>query len=143
MNEQLASCIRRIGEDLIALSDAILLPPFTSDGVADTPANPEPPKEVEKPKTTKRARTKKSDEKQESTNVEQQEPITHEQLRELLGSIAAGGHSAEVASLLKEYGEGKLSTVPEENYPALYAAAKEITQETEDQDTKGIGDDNA
>ena len=126
MNEQVSSCIRKIGEDLIALSDAILL------AETGTTVHTEPPVEAEKPK---RARKKKSDDEHESATVEQvkepeqtqePEPITHEKLREFLGNLASNGHSDDVASLLKEYGKGKLSTVPEDNYQALYAAAQKV-----------------
>ena len=125
MNEQVSSCIRKIGEDLIALSDAILL--------AETPAPTEQTAPTEQPveaEKTKKSRKKKSDKEQVEATVTQAavepEPVTHEKLREFLGNLAAGGHSDDVAALLKEYGSGKLSTVPEENYPALYAAAKGI-----------------
>ena len=127
MNKEIAESIRLISQGLGKLADALTLP---TD--ADTAAHTEPPVEVEKPK---RARKKKSDDEQESATVEQpkepEQTITHEKLREFLGNLASNGHSDDVASLLKEYGKGKLSTVPEDNYQALYAAAQKV------------GDDNA
>ena len=127
MNKEIAESIRLISQGLGKLADALTLP---TD--ADTSAYTEPPVETEKPK---RARKKKSDDEQEAATVEQakepEQTITHEKLREFLGNLASNGHSDDVASLLKEYGKGKLSTVPEDNYQALYAAAQKV------------GDDNA
>ena len=122
MNNEIAESIRAVAQGLMGLADALLLQnsPKESEGSIETVAPAEQPVEVKKPKKAK----KKSE--QEATTQEQ---VTRDQLREYLGNLAAAGHSDEVSSLLKEYGEGKLSTVPEENYQALYKAAKELGEE--------------
>ena len=103
MNSAIAESIRLIAKGLADLAGALLLEE-AAEPVETT--QPEQPVEAKKPK---KAQKKKSEDEQ----------ITHEQLRELLGNLAAAGHSDEVAALLKEYGEGKLSTVPESNYRDL------------------------
>lgn len=127
MNNEIAESIRAVAQGLMGLADALLLQNSSkeSDGSVE-PA--EQPVEVKKPKKAK----KKSEQEATTDSVigdQTGDPVTRDQLREYLGSLAANGHSDEVSSLLKEYGEGKLSTVPEENYQALYAAAKEIGEE--------------
>ena len=124
MNKEVAESIRLIAKGLADLADALLLEKTTEptgEPIEPQPAEPQPV-EAKKPK---KAQKKKSEDEQ----------ITHEQLRELLGNLAAAGHSDEVAALLKEYGEGKLSTVPESNYKELYSAAKELeTEKAGDED---------
>lgn len=127
MNKGIAESIRLIAKGLADLADALLLeetaePVEPSEPQPVETTQPEQPVEVKKPK---KAQKKKSED----------EVVTHEALRELLGNLAAAGHSDEVAALLKEYGEGKLSTVPESNYKELYSAAKELeTEKAGDED---------
>lgn len=47
-------------------------------------------------------------------------------VRKLLSKKNAQGFKEDVAKLLKKFGEGNLSSVPEEKYTALMAAAEEI-----------------
>ena len=106
--KEIASCIRAIGENLIALSDAFLL--MQTHSIETT-------------------ETKDSTESTEPKKLPP-EKLTLEILRELLGGLAANGHSDEVAALLKKYGTGKLSSVPEEKYSLLYKEAKGLQPES-------------
>lgn len=56
--------------------------------------------------------------------------ITLVQLRTLLSELSQAGHTANVRELLQTAGFHKLSEVPEDAYPALFAQAKELRDGT-------------
>jgi hypothetical protein len=51
------------------------------------------------------------------------------ELRDLLNRKSQDGFTAEVKALIVSYGVKKLSQIPEEKYPEVYAAAEKITNE--------------
>jgi hypothetical protein len=51
------------------------------------------------------------------------------ELRDLLNRKSQDGLTAEVKALIVSYGVKKLSQIPEEKYPEVYAAAEKITKE--------------
>ena len=55
--------------------------------------------------------------------------ITLEKVREYLAQLTSNGHKDEVSALLKQYGTGKLSSVPAEKYAELYAAAQGVEKD--------------
>lgn len=56
--------------------------------------------------------------------------VTLVQLRTLLSELSQAGHTAKVRELLQTAGFHKLSEVPEDAYPALFAQAKELRDGT-------------
>ena len=65
----------------------------------------------------------------EASSEEEREPITMIELRDLLNRKSQDGLTAEVKALIVSYGVKKLSQIPEEKYPEVYAAAEKITKE--------------
>ena len=50
-----------------------------------------------------------------------------EDVRKVLAEISRSGKTAEMKSLLERFGASKLSDIAPEKYPALMAAAKELS----------------
>jgi hypothetical protein len=65
----------------------------------------------------------------EASSEEERKPITMIELRDLLNRKSQDGFTAEVKALIVSYGVKKLSQIPEEKYPEVYAAAEKITKE--------------
>ena len=65
----------------------------------------------------------------EASSEEEREPITMIELRDLLNRKSQDGLTAEVKALIVSYGVKKLSQIPEEKYPEVYAAAEKFTKE--------------
>lgn len=57
--------------------------------------------------------------------------VTLVQLRTLLSELSQAGHTAKVRELLQTAGFHKLSEVPEDAYPAIFAQAKELRDGTQ------------
>lgn len=81
---------------------------------------------------TQAAATQPSDEttQQPETPQAPEPAITLVQLRTMLSELSQAGHTAKVRELLQTAGFHKLSEVPEESYPALFAQAKELRDGT-------------
>ncbi len=56
--------------------------------------------------------------------IEEEKPLSLEDVRKILTSYTRSGYSSEVKSLVEKYGNGKLSAVKSENYSALLREAK-------------------
>ena len=64
-------------------------------------------------------------------------------VRKLLAKKSSEGLKEAVAKLLKKYGEGNLSSVPEENYAKLMSEAEAIGEDDEDTGDTGEEDSDA
>ncbi len=79
-----------------------------------------------------------------------EKPITLEDARKILTTYTRSGYSEEVKALVEKYGNGKLSAVKSENYPALLCEAKytcrapltkdEVTARVEELKAEGYSD---
>ncbi len=82
--------------------------------------------------------------------VEEKKPLSLEDARKILTTYTRSGYSEEVKALVEKYGNGKLSAVKSENYPALLCEAKytcrapltkeEVTARVEELKTEGYSD---
>ena len=54
-------------------------------------------------------------------------PIKLEDVRAVLADISRAGKTSEMKALLEQFGAKRLSEIPAEKYPALLAAAKELS----------------
>ena len=119
--------IKAIGENLIKIAEEM-----------DTQSE----REMESPsggsKSSKAANTSISDmiaESEENKGSDEKTPSkapSKADVRKLLAKKSSEGLKEAVAKLLKKYGEGNLSSVPEENYAELMAEAEAIGKAIED-----------
>lgn len=100
--EEIAAVLRSISESVAALADGI-----SSD-------NTEPAEKKESVPTEK------------TDAAKEEKPIRLEDVRTVLSEISRSGHTAEMKALLAKHGAKRLSDVPETDYAALIAEAKEI-----------------
>ena len=77
---------------------------------------------------TSAATSPKEEAVSEASSEEEHKPITMIELRDLLNRKSQDGLTAEVKALIVSYGVKKLSQIPEEKYPEVYAAAEKITK---------------
>lgn len=66
---------------------------------------------------------------EDSSDASEDKKITMIELRDLLNQKSQDGLTAEVKALIISYGVKKLSQIPEEKYPEVYAAAEKLTKE--------------
>ena len=113
------------------LTDAAAAPADTDPKEAEkAPAR----KKTAKPQTAPAAQTApevktESPRGEDSSDASEDKKITMIELRDLLNSKSQDGLTAEVKALIVSYGVKKLSQIPEEKYPEVYAAAEKITKE--------------
>lgn len=88
-----------------------------------------PAKKTSKSQTTPAATSPKEKAASEASSEEERKPITMIELRDLLNRKSQDGFTAEVKALIVSYGVKKLSQIPEEKYPEVYAVAEKITKE--------------
>lgn len=82
--------------------------------------------------------------------IEEEKPLSLEDVRKILTSYIRSGYSDQVKSLVEKYGNGKLSVVKSENYHALLRDAKytcrtpitkdEVSERVEELKTEGYSD---
>ena len=97
----------------------------------ETTAPKAPAKKTSKSQATATpaATSPKEEPASEASSEEERKPITMIELRDLLNRKSQDGFTAEVKALIVSYGVKKLSQIPEEKYPEVYAAAEKITKE--------------
>ena len=64
-----------------------------------------------------------------SESASEDKKITMIELRDLLNQKSRDGFTDKVKELILSYGVKKLSQIPEEKYPEVYAAAEKFTKE--------------
>ena len=64
-----------------------------------------------------------------SSDASEDKKITMIELRDLLNQKSRDGFTDKVKELIMSYGVKKLSQIPEEKYPEVYAAAEKFTKE--------------
>lgn len=108
-----------------------------TDAAGETAA-PASTEEKTAPKTPAKKTTKaaapavtspKGEPASEASSEEERKPITMIELRDLLNRKSQDGLTAEVKALIVSYGVKKLSQIPEEKYPEVYAAAEKLSKE--------------
>lgn len=113
---EIGKYLKAIGENLIKIAEEI-------EGEIPSGKNVKSSDAVNTPVSAMMAKNKenKASDEEAPSKVPSKADV-----RKLLSKKSAQGFKEDVAKLLKKFGEGNLSSVPEEKYTALMAAAEEI-----------------
>ena len=127
---EIGKYLKAIGENLIKIAEEM----ETSE-TREIPSG-ENVKSSDAVNTPVSAMIAESKENKASDEETQSKTPSKADVRKLLSKKSAQGFKEDVAKLLKKFGEGNLSSVPEEKYTALMAAAEEIGKEDGKDDEK-------
>ena len=119
-----------LSEISLLLTDAAAAPADTEPKEAAAPARKKTSKSPTSPAAQTAPETKtESPSTEASSDALEDKKITMIELRDLLNQKSQDGLTAEVKALIVSYGVKKLSQIPEEKYPEVYAAAEKLTKE--------------
>ena len=109
------------------LTDAAAAPADTEtqDAAPKTPAK----KKASKSLTSSTPEVPNLSTEASSESASEDKKITMIELRDLLNQKSRDGFTDKVKELIMSYGVKKLSQIPEEKYPEVYAAAEKFTKE--------------
>lgn len=107
--------LRSLADSLQAVADAVADNGTAEAGKPDT-------KEPEK--AGKAGKAAKKEEKPMAKQVQEEKPLTLEEVRAVLAEKSRAGHTAEVRELLNKHGADKLSGIDPAEYAALLAEAE-------------------